>query len=336
MPLLQPENENANEEPEEDIDDSHYESSGYEVSTETVTSAVYDFIYENGRKYHVYFGKDKYLLPMDEIEKDRLDLSHEIFFRLLDEKLHLAPIGDEPHRILDVGTGTGIWAIDMADEYPSAEIVGNDLSPVQPKWMPPNCRFEIVDAEAEWTYRPDHFDYVHMRNLSQAVTDWPFLIAEAYRCIQPGGFIECCELENVPRSDDGTLKEDDGVKTAMSLLGDALKLLGRPPFMSAAMLKKELEDAGFLDVVVTAVKYPFAPWPQDPKLKMVGAMVLMTEETGYHAYGMAALTRILGMSQEDADRICTNAVNAVKDRNVHTYMFFNVVYGRKPESPVDP
>lgn len=47
MPLLQPENENANEEPEEDIDDSHYESSGYEVSTETVTSAVYDFIYEN-------------------------------------------------------------------------------------------------------------------------------------------------------------------------------------------------------------------------------------------------------------------------------------------------
>lgn len=61
------------------------------------------------------------------------------------------------------------------------------------------------------------------------------------------------------------------------------------------------------------------------------------------------------MSQEDADRICTNAVNAVKDRNVHTYMFLyvvnrcfgclkfmlidaysNVVYGRKPESPVDP
>jgi hypothetical protein len=137
-----------------------------------------------------------------------------------------------------------------------------------------------------------------MRNLSQAVTDWSFLIAEAYRyfshsngmyfssmltqlsCIQPGGFIECCELEHVPRSDDGTLKEDDGVKTAMSLLGDALKLLGRPPFMSAAMLKKELEDAGFLDVVVTAVKYPFAPWPKDPKLKMVGAMVLMTEETG--------------------------------------------------------
>jgi hypothetical protein len=28
-------------------------------------------------------------------------------------KLHLAPIGDEPQRILDVGTGTGIWAVEM-------------------------------------------------------------------------------------------------------------------------------------------------------------------------------------------------------------------------------
>ena len=29
--------------------------------------------------------------------------------------LHLAPIGDHPARIMDVGTGTGIWAIDMGE-----------------------------------------------------------------------------------------------------------------------------------------------------------------------------------------------------------------------------
>ena len=46
---------------------------------------------------------------------------------LLDGQLHKAPIGDTPHRILDVGTGTGIWAIDMADMYPMAEVLGNDL-----------------------------------------------------------------------------------------------------------------------------------------------------------------------------------------------------------------
>lgn len=34
--------------------------------------------------------------------------------------------------MLDLGTGTGIWAIDFADEYPSANVIGTDLSPIQP------------------------------------------------------------------------------------------------------------------------------------------------------------------------------------------------------------
>ncbi len=35
-------------------------------------------------------------------------------------------------RCLDIGTGTGIWAIDFADEYPDTTVIGTDLSPIQP------------------------------------------------------------------------------------------------------------------------------------------------------------------------------------------------------------
>ena len=42
---------------------------------------------------------------------DILTNSHHIFTLLLDGKLFLAPIHEKPQRALDVGTGTGIWAM---------------------------------------------------------------------------------------------------------------------------------------------------------------------------------------------------------------------------------
>lgn len=64
-------------------------------------------------------------------------MQHEIFRLLFNGELHHSPL-ENPHRILDIGTGTGIWAIDMADLYPSAEVTGTDISPIQSTWVPPN------------------------------------------------------------------------------------------------------------------------------------------------------------------------------------------------------
>lgn len=59
---------------------------------------------------------------------------HHLCLLLLGGRLTLAPI-DKPKRVLDVGTGTGIWAIAMADHLPEdSEIIGTDLSPIQPTW----------------------------------------------------------------------------------------------------------------------------------------------------------------------------------------------------------
>jgi ubiquinone/menaquinone biosynthesis C-methylase UbiE len=59
---------------------------------------------------------------------------HHIYNMLLEGRLHVAPL-DKPQRILDIGTGTGIWAIDIADQFPEAEVIGTDLSPIQPSWQ---------------------------------------------------------------------------------------------------------------------------------------------------------------------------------------------------------
>jgi ubiquinone/menaquinone biosynthesis C-methylase UbiE len=82
--------------------------------------------------YSLRFTAIGYIAPNDEQENDRLDMHHHMSTLLCEGKLHFSPIGDSPQRILDLGTGTGIWAIDIADEYPSAEVIGVDLSPTQP------------------------------------------------------------------------------------------------------------------------------------------------------------------------------------------------------------
>lgn len=34
-----------------------------------------------------------------------------MLYLALDDQLFLAPIGDKPQKVIDVGTGTGIWAM---------------------------------------------------------------------------------------------------------------------------------------------------------------------------------------------------------------------------------
>jgi hypothetical protein len=49
-----------------------------------------------------------------QIEQDRLDLQHHLFLLTLRGKLHLAPIENmQLHNVMDIGTGTGIWAADF-------------------------------------------------------------------------------------------------------------------------------------------------------------------------------------------------------------------------------
>ena len=48
-------------------------------------------------------------------EQDRLDMMHHAMGLMLDGALHLVELPKTLNRILDCGTGTGIWAVDMAE-----------------------------------------------------------------------------------------------------------------------------------------------------------------------------------------------------------------------------
>jgi len=160
--------------------DSTLEDSPFAISTTSIGSSILKYREENGRTYHVY--KDGiYLKPNDDVEKDRLDLQHHLFNLTLGEKLFICPVAEKRriHRVLDVGTGTGIWAIDFADEHPEAEVLGVDLSPIQPEFVPPNVKFEVDDSEDTWTFS-HKFDFIHNRAMEGAFADWPRFFQQSF------------------------------------------------------------------------------------------------------------------------------------------------------------
>lgn len=77
-----------------------------------------------------------------------MEEQYEILKMVMDGRLHISPFSSAhpPRKVLDIATGTGSWAIEMGDKYPEAEIIGTDLSPIQPAFVPPNVRFFIEDS----------------------------------------------------------------------------------------------------------------------------------------------------------------------------------------------
>jgi len=122
----------------------------------TVATTTTMYRHENGRTYHAY-RDGEYWQPNDEQQNNHEAIvfvtcprslsraiiaadntttsSHHLCIMTLQDRLYLAPISSNPRRILDIGTGTGIWATDMADKFPDAHVIGTDLSPVAPSGM---------------------------------------------------------------------------------------------------------------------------------------------------------------------------------------------------------
>lgn len=298
-------------------------------STASITSSIIQYRRENGRTYHAY--KDgKYVMPNDEQEQDRLDLQHNLFLLTLDNKLYLSPAGRDGHavrNVLDVGTGTGIWAIDFADEFPRAQVTGVDLSPIQPGFAPPNAVFEIADVEDSWTFNVK-FDFIYSRMMTASLADWPAFFQTSFENLAPGGWIELADIAPIT-SDDGTLAEDSATSNWVSALLEGTRQIGRP-FDGAVKYKEQLEAQGFKNVKQVLYKWPQNTWPKDPKYKELGALTLENITSGLHALSAGVYLRILQWSPKDLDELLEKVKKEMKDTRIHSYCSY-VTYGQKPE-----
>ncbi|KAK2041972.1 methyltransferase [Colletotrichum somersetense] len=318
----------------DDIDDglsvSNQSTAG---STESVSSSIWDFRLENGRTYHSY-KEGKYVVPNDEQEIDRLDLQHNLWLRTLDGRMGNAPPaepGSSVGRVLDVGTGSGIWAVDFGDEHPEATVVGVDLSPVPLSFVPPNVRFEIDDIEEPWTFS-EPFDYIHSRMMTGSIKDWEKYIKACFHNLKPGGYLELNDANGIPMSDDGTLTEDTSYMKAVRLWVKGLEAMGLH-FEDFSRLEGVMRGVGFEDIHVKRFKWPTNTWPKDRKYKELGMWNHENISPSWEGFLMAPLTRGLNWTREEVLVLAMEMRKDAANRNIHAYYEMWSIYGRKPFKP---
>ncbi|KAJ4503985.1 hypothetical protein HRR80_007257 [Exophiala dermatitidis] len=304
--------------PDLDITDEAYAESTSTSYVTSIASEISRGILENERLYPQY-GKHSYGMPIDEAEMDRMDLQHRKYEMVIGDRHFLAPIGNQPQRILDLATGTGIWALDVADLFPCAEVLGVDIAPIQPKWVAPNCQFEIDDIEDTWTYRKESFDFIHLRDPLYVVRDWPRLMRQAYEHTKPGGWCELASVYPCAMCDDGTMPQDSMFKFICDRFIEASYGLGAP-LDSCLRFAEYLRNAGFVDVMEHIFKIPSSPWPKDKRLKKIGALELTNLVEGASAFGLRVFSHTYGWSRADTELAMVGFRHDVKNRNYHQYV----------------
>ncbi|KXX73128.1 Phosphoethanolamine N-methyltransferase 3 [Madurella mycetomatis] len=287
-------------------------------STTSLSESIMKYRKIHGRTFHNFNTETEYWGPNDELQNEHLDLNHQMLLVAMNNKLYFAPIGDSPQRVIDIGTGTGIWALDFADQFPSAEVIGTDLSPTQPSWVPPNCKFELDDAQLPWTYPDNYFDFIHLRLMMGSIQDWPALYKEAYRCLKPGGWIEHMDNDLHVVSDDGSVRPDSAWSQWAPLFVQAGERLGRT-FATVGNNVGWMKEVGFQNIQERRLKLPLGGWPADPRLKEVGYYNLAATESGLEGFALYVLTQVHKWNLEQTQMYLAAVRKELRSRTNHAY-----------------
>ncbi|KAI1160019.1 S-adenosyl-L-methionine-dependent methyltransferase [Nemania serpens] len=313
----------------DDVDSAYGDDSA--SSTASLSASILEYRTVHGRTYHSERGNAQSWNPNDAQHDESMDILHHMSTLMQDGRLTLAHVDESIQKVLDVGCGTGIWAIDFADQYPHAEVVGVDISPSQPQWIPPNLKFEIDDVTQPWTYAPNSFDFVHMRWLIGAIPSWYTLFEEVFQALKPGGLFESKESSCVIQSDDGTVPYGSAMDQWGRVFTEAGRKFGRTFRPVEENLQvKAMEAAGFVDIRVYNMKTSLGPWPADAKNKEIGQYARLALEQDIEGFIMYMWTTVLGWTREEIAVYAAHLRRELRSPNYHAYYPQRVVIGRKP------
>ncbi|ORX58248.1 S-adenosyl-L-methionine-dependent methyltransferase [Hesseltinella vesiculosa] len=156
----------------------------------------------NGRQYLANTGFHFHVACDDE-EAERLVILHFLLKYVLKSNV-LAPHIDvmltkqTNPQVLDLACGCGTWVLEMAADYPSADIHGMDILGNFPtSTKPSNAYFYQHNYLASLPFPDNSLDYVHVRQLLGSISAPQIqrLFSEIARILKPSGTVEVVDVD---------------------------------------------------------------------------------------------------------------------------------------------
>ncbi|KAK2795940.1 hypothetical protein FQN51_009598 [Onygenales sp. PD_10] len=284
-----------------------------------------------GREFQKYAVDNRiYFGPVDDHEIERLEIQHQVFNKVFDDRLIFPPVHGV-RRVLDCGYGNGSWAVEVAEQYPSCEVIGVDISPhMKPDDTPENLWLQVDDLNRTFTFQQNHFDLVHSRLLASGLNKqrWPRYIRDIKRALKPGGWVQMVEMYFNAQSDNGTITDGHALRQWSARYVRAIDEDKDPRV--AMKLDNLLSSAGFVNVEKTLIHLPLSPWPTDPRMREIGGMNRANVHRLLSSLALYPLMERSGMSREEFEVLVAQARREADNPSFKAYFPLYVFIGRKP------
>ncbi|KAG9048514.1 hypothetical protein FS837_012704 [Tulasnella sp. UAMH 9824] len=294
-----------------------------------------------------------YMLPADVAEHSRLDLQHEMLKRLRGGLFYppkvvrtaLAPREGSRPCVLDVGSGSGTWVIEMGKQFPHVEVVGLDLAPANLDSAPPsNCRFECDDVNLGLLHYKGRFDIVHASCVVMGITDCRKFMDEVAEILRPGGvFLTLAanmQIYDEHHNELAPINEGEpGFTYTLRLvhaIHDAMKASG-PGIDAYPKLYNWLEDQGSLweDIGLKIVDVPIGPWEDDISEKDKQTSELMRQDLLRLIQSVRPLLLSYGWFNETVEKWSAGASEEIKLLKNRYYVRWFFTWAIKPGQTIE-
>ena len=277
-------------------------------------------IHENGRRY----ANRSYFLPNDEAEEIRSSIMHQTYLSALSGYLTFHRVPPDISRILDIGSGSGDWAIAMAEQYPNCEIVATDIWPFQPAGIPPNLMYELDDARLEWDFL-DKFDYIHIRGLAGAFEDWSVIYKQIHAACSDDGVVEIVDLSFVKYK---VAKPDSALQRYNDILAKAAAL-AKLSLSLDHLQEQVIQGAGFRVFRKVSIEIPIGQGQSNPQKESLGKLALVTVLEGLEAQSLRLLTTHLGWTVEQVEDLCEEVKEEIMRARLEPFVTCQIVVAKK-------